>query len=183
MIVPKIITFSGIDGSGKTTIAHSLEKYLKEKEYRVKLYHIGGSFASPSEPKRPISPFVGFSVFLNDYIEIILRFLSSVGTMDVVIFDRFLYDSVVKVAYKQGTTNISPFYTFLISTLSQHATSFLLITTPTRSFLRDKEHSKDYHIKKHMLYHKLLQSYPLIIIDSTRPVSDVFEETLSKTKI
>ncbi len=91
---PLIIEFEGVDGSGKTTLAKELEKYLKEKGYDVKY---------EKEPTKMILKFVEESVLVNrdrntNYMNIALfladRFLhAKTFNHDIEILDRYIYST------------------------------------------------------------------------------------------
>lgn len=171
MVLPKIITLSGIDGSGKSTLAGLLKKYLEQKDLRVRIAHIGTTFGGSSQPLRPISKIFGVFIFFKDYLQIAFQYLRSIGNYDVVIFDRFVYDTLVKIAYKQNSTHIPKFYI-----LPLHHMAFLLLLPNTTSYKRDQKHSKKYHVKKHELYKEVAQYFSLIQIDATQTAKEIFEE-------
>lgn len=177
MLFPKIITISGVDGSGKTTISNLLKKDLEEKGYKVYIYHSGALVKTSSEPKYKMSFAVGFTAFIKDYLQIIIQYLTSLGFYDYLIFDRFLYDSIVKISYKQGLAHVPMFYVFLAKVFFplRHI-SFLLMTSSSVSWTRDQEHSQKYHRNKFALYKTLPRFFSFKIIDCEKPLSEVVEQ-------
>lgn len=177
MVLPKIIVFCGVDGSGKTTISSLIKKELEKKGYNVLTSHSGALLKNPSDPKNSMSPFIAFFVFLKDYTQILLQYIHCVGCYDYLIFDRFLYDTLVKITYKQKFQQIQPLYIFLTKVLFPlPALSFLLVASPSILWNRDKEHSRKYHESKFTLYNKLPQFFPLIIISTEKSVATVTQE-------
>lgn len=174
MVFPKIITISGVDGTGKTTISDSIKKYFENKGHKVHIYHSGVDLKTSSDPKQKMSSYVGFIVFIKDCLKIIFQYISSLGQYNYIIFDRFLYDSIIKISYKQKLTYIPSPYVFLAKVLFPiHHNSFLLIAPPFASVKRDNEHQKDYHIRKFLLYKTLPKLFHLKIINAEKSVPTV----------
>lgn len=177
MMLPKIITISGVDGSGKTTISNLLKKDLEKKGCKVYIYHSGALLKTSLKSKHKISLIVGFIAFIKDYLQIVIQYLTSLGFYDYVIFDRFLYDSIVKISYKQGLAHVPMFYVFLAKVFFplRHI-SFLLMTSSSVSWVRDQEHSQKYHRNKFALYKTLPHFFSFKVIDSEKPLSEVVEQ-------
>ena len=175
MNLPKLYTISGVDGSGKSTVARLLKEEFMKKNKRARIVHGGGVIGTASAPKNPISPELGFIIFLKDYLQMLFQYLISIGSYDTLIFDRFLYDSTIKITYKQGISRMPEFYLRLISALfPQPTVSFLLVLPPSLSQERDLGHSRNYHLIKDRLYRELPKHLPLVTIDASKPLKEVF---------
>lgn len=177
MVLPKIITISGVDGSGKTTISRLIKTHLQEKKLKVRVCHTGSLLKTSSDPQKKMYPIMGLISFVKDYLQIIVQYFSCLGIYDYVIFDRFLYDSIVKISYKQELHYIQSFYIFMTKFLFPipHL-SFLLLAPPFISKIRDNEHSKTYHTHKFKLYKMLPHHFQSTVIQSEKPLKVVFRQ-------
>lgn len=175
MKLPKLYTISGVDGSGKSTVAKLVKEELIKKNFRAHIVHGGGVIGTQSQPRKPISPELGFFIFLKDYLHMLFQYFISIGSYDAIIYDRFLYDSVIKIAYKQNRNHMPRPYLRLIKILFPiPQVSFLLLIPPSLSHARDFGHSRGYHLKKDRLYRGLAKLLPLTIIDASKPRKEVF---------
>ncbi|OGG24480.1 hypothetical protein A3A79_04830 [Candidatus Gottesmanbacteria bacterium RIFCSPLOWO2_01_FULL_43_11b] len=169
MLLPRIITLSGVDGSGKSTIAALLKDHFKKQGHSAHVAHIGAGVGG-------VSISIGSLIYLKDYIQIIFQYMRSIGKYDIIIFDRFLYDTLVKISHKQQS-RLPRFFAFPIAHIAFH-----LRLSDKISYTRDKEHSKEYHGKKHEFYNEVAKHFHLIPIDAERPKNMVLEEIINHLK-
>ncbi len=166
----KIITVSGIDGSGKTSAARHIQKTLTQKNKRVKMVHLawelpGTSNSDLSEGKKGPHPLL---VKLKDTMTIyafLLRYLF----YDAIIFDRYSHDTAVKLAYRK-----TPLRTRL-PVPKPHLT-FYLASDPKQTFKRDNDHSELFHIEKTALYEQYFAKHAeasIIRVETTKPLKAV----------
>jgi thymidylate kinase len=161
----KIISLSGVDGAGKTTLANTVaSKYLKERKM-TKIVHIGGiiktNISTSLQNEGKAGTIYYILTMLKDYLHIILSCILNLRK-DVIIYDRYIYDTIIKVWYRTNK-KIKPLDHFFVS-ISPRASSFLIITAPKNSFLRDNDKNEEYHKKKHSFYNELAKKYNLYSI-------------------
>ncbi len=174
MLFPKIITISGIDGSGKTTVAKLLKKAYEKRKVKAKICHTGAPLGTKSEPSGRMNGIIGYIAFIKDYLQIILQYFMNIGRSDVLIYDRFLYDTLVKIAYKtENPLLLNRYCRFLPIFFPVPHVAFFLSLPSSLAYERDHEHSQDYHTKKSALYQSLLQSCKLLTIDATKSSSEI----------
>ncbi|MEZ0362037.1 MAG: dTMP kinase [Hydrogenobacter sp.] len=111
-----LITFEGIDGSGKTTQANLLYEYLKGRGYSVSLYRDPGSTPLAekirevilSYPADPITELLLFEAGRSSLVW--EKILPDIHAGRVVIVDRFIDSSIAYQGYGReinlGTVNI-----------------------------------------------------------------------------
>lgn len=182
---PIIISLSGVDGSGKTTEASFLYQSLKKAGKNVKVIHIGTTplIKQNLEKKWLVFNLIEYIIFIKDALQIIFFLIRNIN-FDVIIFDRYIFDTLVKTAYKQhqGTIN-SLLLSFSLTLIPKPNISFLLITSPEISNKRDLDHSAEYHKKKYFLYRNLLQRVPSVIrIETGKNKEEVAEIIEAKVK-
>lgn len=88
-----LITISGIDGSGKTTLANDLYDFLTHKGFNVKIiHHYNRKIYKATKAYRGhgnlLWCFIMYFVFLFDWIKCVV-------SKSIIIKDRWIYDSVV----------------------------------------------------------------------------------------
>lgn len=181
---PIIITFSGVDGSGKTTQAAFLYQEFKSAGKRVKIIHTGTTpivNQNPGEEQLNWNP-AGYGIFIKDILQIFFSLVNNTH-FDVLIFDRYIYDTLVKIAYKQQKKTINKqLLSLAFKLLPKSNLSFLLETSPEVSYKRDANHSGQYHKAKYALYQNLLHhKQPMILIETSKIKKEV--DSLLKTKI
>lgn len=180
---PKIITFSGIDGSGKSTQAQTIHRFLLKNGYRCKLAHIGSGpvFLAPTGARK-MNFITGYLALLKDIAQIWRACLLS-RQNDFLIFDRFFYDSLVKINYKQRAQGFDHFSINFAKLLPQTHFSFLLQADLGTAFKRDKDHSLEYHRAKSALYQQLPHYFKVIPIDAGQLEKKVSKEIISSRSL
>ena len=108
------VCFTGVDGSGKTTLARHLEKHLKDSKKSCKYIWCGwkgfesflfkpiASIIRRNSGNKPISTYSLENNFLFDYIawldyslRVFPRLFLAIHMYNLVILDRYVYDVVV----------------------------------------------------------------------------------------
>ncbi len=191
-----IITFSGLDGSGKTTLADKVYEHLKEKGHRVKYFHaIKNSFYyyllhkaigrvskssqgalesglrdNSNRPRFLILACIKKIFFLFQLVIFRLMFRDKKGNAtDHLVCDRYFYDDIVQFAYLGVDTN--RLLRLLKILLVAPDISFLLEVNPQRAYERKPEYASGYFQAKAALYRNILVSFKAVAV----PESDITE--------
>jgi thymidylate kinase len=158
MHLPEIITISGVDGSGKSVNARFIVEELKKRKLRTHFVHAGASVSiQPPSYNSPISWSTAYLIFLKDMICIWYQILLHVNS-DVMVFDRYIYDTVVKITYRQHRTTSAPILCMMMRLLPQPSLGFICSATPRTTYQRDNDHTFEYHKKKYQLYKQMRTS-------------------------
>lgn len=114
----KLITISGLDGSGKTTQIENLKKYFEAQGKKVHYFHTinfslankiasGGKTVAPGE-KKAVTKAGFFSILLRKIFFLIdlYRFKYLYNNLqqqyDYTLSDRYFYDQMVNILYLEG---------------------------------------------------------------------------------
>jgi len=167
---PQVVTFSGIDGAGKTTQIHSLSAYLSQRGFRVahvifwddvavlSKLRAGVSLAIFRESSRSANTvslrhdknvrtwylmLVRAGFYLLDALS--LRWVvSKLGRCnhDFIIFDRYLYDELVQIQPRHWLARA--YIRLLLSLAPQPEFPFILDASPDEAFARKPEYPLDF---------------------------------------
>jgi len=174
-----IISFSGLDGSGKTTQAKFLFRYLSEKGFKVKythmlhrsifgllsvflkkyskksfdgINHIEFDLENKSFSKKLISLFRKFTYILDLFGFCLYIFINNLEGK-IILCDRYFYDLVVQSRYmKLFGPHFSKFY---LSLVPKPKISIFLEVSSRIGFERAKEKDIHFFNKKSELYNSL----------------------------
>ena len=165
---PKLVSFSGIDGSGKSTQIEALRVRLNEMGLRVVLItfwddvatlkgirEVSGHTLFKGEkgvgtPKRPINrrdknvrswymTLVRFGLYLLDAVSLRVVVNRALrADADVVIFDRYHYDELANLGLSSGI--VRAYVRFLLRLVRQPDISFLLDADPVQARARKPEY-------------------------------------------
>lgn len=188
-----IITFSGVDGSGKTTAAGYVAECLRREGKHVKVLHltswtlvymVGGWLSSVAPPASGSQQ----TTFIRSRLARSLR--RAISVLDllrfrftvlfhtrlrrrVLICDRYFYDLAVQAVYHNVMELDSTFYQLYWRLIPTTALSFLLDVTPPRAQRREGDHELDYYVEKRVLYRRLaargqLNVIPMVDLEETK---------------
>ena len=181
----RLITISGLDGSGKTTQLDLIEEKLKNK-FQVKRFHmVTFSIANKILKKKTFSnqpkaqKKAGFfGIFLRKIAIIIdvfrFRFYYLIKTnenkIDYIIVDRYFYDQIINIKYldlKNSWENQPFWQTVVENQLIQPQLKIYLQITPEKILERDRkiEQGEEYLINKNSLYDYFSKKWKLTRID------------------
>jgi len=134
------------------------------KSNKTILVHIGGKSLGIKYNTNTINKAEVFFILLKDWLYIVYNFLTNLDE-EYLIYDRYIYDSIVKVIYKHGTAVDIVIKFFLWATPTPQ-TVFFIITDAEKTFSRDKDHSKEYHKIKNEEYKKLFSKVSHISVNN-----------------
>jgi thymidylate kinase len=205
--VPTLISFSGIDGAGKSTQIESLRARLSQAGVRVSLVTFWNDVARLTRvrevsghtlfqgdsgvgtPARPVNrqdknvqswymtP-VRFCLYFVDAISLRRVIAKTLASdADVVIFDRYLYDELANLSLRDTLTRA---YVRLLLMLVPHPEiSYLLDADPVQARARKPEYPLDFLHSSRASYLALSKLAGMTII-APQPVEDVAQQILKQ---
>ena len=174
---PLIVSFSGIDGAGKTTQIEGLRDRLESAGFRVcilafwddvatfkslretsahRLFHSEPGVGTPASPVNrrdknvrswPLSV-IRLFLYLADAVSL-RRVAKSVNgdAADVLIFDRYLYDELANLSLDNGL--VRAFVRLLLRSIPRPDIAYLLDVDPVQARIRKPEYPVDFlHINR-----------------------------------
>ncbi len=211
---PFLVSFSGLDGSGKTQLIILLRRFLRRQGIHYLYIHtVRDSFDNRLAKKYPVLKAVAESKEENSstqkvnkvkkiglfsfYLRVLaifcyglslrFRMISLVKEYQVIIFDRYVFDKLVNLAYLRGKENCW-LTSLLVKIFPKIDLPIYLHVRPEQSLERKKEvieESQDleYFQIKYELFEKEKQGWKMITVDnSLLTLSEVKKKVLSLFK-
>lgn len=195
----KIISISGLDGSGKTTQLELLQKYLRSRGNKIFYFHavefsiaqkVRKFFTGRKRKKEKLKSVIAATknqvrlrkiAFLIDAIrfKFLLKKLEKQG-YDFLVSDRFFYDNIVNISYLLHK-NCPP---KIERCMPVADLAFYLRTEPEDIMKRRRvpEQGVPYLIAKKNLYDTFSSMWNLIVIDGNRQIEEIFREITLETR-
>lgn len=201
----KLITISGLDGSGKTTQLDLIEKKLKKEKYRTERLHmIDFSIANKLLKKQIKKETVGEKLkpkakTKSGFIGVILRKMAIIldvirfriyyrvktfeNQIDYLIIDRYFYDQIINIKYldKRNDPDRKPFWQIIAENQMIVPDLKVYLQIEPRIILKrnpELEQGKEYLIKKYFLFECLYERWRLIKING-RTKKEVIYKNIS----
>ncbi len=192
----KLITISGLDGSGKTTQLDLLEKELK-KDFKVKRFHmIDFSIANKILKRKKTSfnkkPYKAqtqanfWGILLRKIAIIIDVFRFRIyyqikvfeNKLDYLLIDRYFYDQIVNIKYLDLRKKIkkqSFWQTIAENYIIQPNLKVYLKIKPEKILARSKkiEQDQNYLFQKNRLYNLFIKKWKMITVDGQAIKSEI----------
>jgi thymidylate kinase len=201
---PFLITFSGIDGAGKTTQIEHLSSCLEQQQLRVlqlsfwdhvavwprlrsglgqhavAIYrpaHVEKPFAAKNHKhiRRWYLTAVRSGLYVLDALH--LRYLlksKRLQAFDVIIFDRYIYDQLANIYSQSYVTRT--YINVLLKQAPRPDLAFILDTPPDEAFARKPEYPLEFIYKNRRAFLHLREFCPQLITISGATVEDVKNE-------
>lgn len=175
-----LISFSGVDGSGKSTQIEMFSKYFKKTNKKVLVLKIFEYFLLKpviallkknktsklgiiSKTQNPIFVLWCIPALLDIWISYLINILPALFKYDIIICDRYYYDMAVNMAY-YGYMPKS-FLKYYIGLLPRSDIGITFLLDPLPAHKRSKEFDLSYYIDQHKLYSNLKWLTKVIIVD------------------
>lgn len=189
----EIITLSGVDGSGKSTQLKLLKERLEAAGKRVAYFHAvefslanclsrflkGGRAFEPGR-EAGVTRASWLSVILRKkflFLDLLrfrihLRTLARAG-YDVLLSDRYFYDSLVNLAYLESQASVS--YPLLERLIIPPTRAYYLSVAAEDVMRRERapEQGADYLKQKIALFEQKKEAWRMVSVDASRLASEV----------
>lgn len=206
-----VIILCGLDGSGKTTQALKLIKFLQNKKIKCKYVHL-------RYPNILILPFaglvkmMGMSVYplpikkknagiknLNEH-KFLVSFWKRLLYLDfkfskffkisrrikqnyIMILDRYVIDALIDLVDIMGDEHMQELSTQFLKLIPLNSKIFYLDIEPQISYQRREDEEIKILENRRRLYHDLSKILPICIIDAKKPIDEIHSYILEECNL
>ncbi len=201
---PLLISFSGVDGAGKSTQITNLQEFLRARGLQTKLlafwdnvvvlsryregfvHKVYGSERGIGAPGKPVNrrdknvrkwylTLVRHGLYLLDAMHLVTVVAAARKSgVDVVIMDRYIYDELANLPLGNAATRI--FVRMISNFVPRPDIAYLLDANPEEAVQRKPEYPLDFLRECRSSYHRLAQILGYMTVIPPLPLAEAISE-------